>query len=230
MSAFDINEFISSGRKAVMCDSIMAFVVNHGKGAKFGINGVVNSFEHKATQEEVVAALDYLLNKKFLKYVGQYAFGLGVGTDIQPYSFIDFAKDAYFPKPSGEELLVYQQLFIADTGKPPKKERKPRKPKAEKQLEQPAKQSIAKSADIPSFTGEASKVIRKGGAFIEVPNSERVPDVFAEIDQLSRKLQSADIKDRELKCSVLMRLSKVMGPGISKVLSDIHADYEGKSL
>lgn len=212
-----------------LCDSIMAYVVDHGQGAMFGINGVVNSFENKATSGDVADALDYLITNKNLKFVGRYAFGLGTGAELNEYIFKDYSTDALYPLPSQEHLTAYHQLFSADSAKTPKKPKQPRTPKKPK-AEKPAKQSIAKSADIPSFTGEASKVIRKGGAFIEVPNSERVPDVFAEIDQLSHKLKSSDIKDRELKCSVLGRLAKIMDPGISKVLNDIHADYEGKSL
>lgn len=205
-----------------VCDSIMAFVVDHGPGAMFGVNGVMNSFENKATSEDLAKALDFLITNKNLKFVGRYAFGLGTGAELNEYIFKDYSTDALYPLPSLEHLKAYHQLFSADYAKAPKKPKQPRTPKKPK-VEKKAKQPAEASMDIPSFSGSVS--IRG-----EVPKTVTEPDVFAEIDQLSLKLQSADIKDRELKCSVLMRLSKVMGPGISKVLSDIHADYEGKTL
>lgn len=223
-------------RQKLICDEIMYIVSNAYKNAdnpakaRFGIKGLAERLDGKATLEESAEAIQNLLDAGHLNKQGQYCVGLPANRK-KVYSLHGYDPFALIPnkKPpeskrselTAPQISNVQKMHIANSPKDAP--------------EKPAKAITASDVIAESFGNKASEQHKPSiepdyAAF----NGEATPSAdgneFQPIEQslnsLKARLNSKSVENLHIKLRTLDGLARLLDPEISNVLNQIHQDLK----
>lgn len=203
-----------------LCDAVMYYIQT---GLKEATNPAAKKFGRKVMHDSISMWLDFslvefnvaiqwLIDKKHIKPLGQHTVGLGTGQGIKKYDLNGFTP---YKRIDPNLAATEQQATV------------PEKPTIV--AKKPAGVIVPiKNDDIPSFTGKASPVtadhIPEAKKMIEDKPSTAIDDALLELEHMIKRRHR--IKALEQKLNVLDRLSTILPSDIGDVLTEIKNDLQ----
>ncbi len=223
-------------RQKLVCDEIMYIVSNAYKNAdnplkaRFGIKGLAERLDGKATLEESAEAIQHLLDAGHLNKQGQYCVGLPANRK-KVYSLHGYDPFALIPnkKPSESkrnelatsQISNVQKMHIANSPKD--------------SPEKPAKVMTASDVIAGSFGNKKREQIKPSSepdyaAFNDETTPSADGNEFQSIEQslstLKARLNRKPVENLTIKLRTLDGLARLLDPEISEVLNQIQNDLK----
>jgi hypothetical protein len=223
-------------RQKLICDEIMYIVSNAYKNAenpakaRFGIKGLAERMDGKATLEESAEAIQHLLDDGHLNKQGQYCVGLPANRK-KVYSLRAYDPFALIPSNKSAESKRNQLTAIQSSNV----QKMHIAHSKQDQPEKPARVITASDVIAGSFGNKNREHPEPStepdyAAF----NDETIPSTdgneFQPIEQslntLKAKLNGKSVENLTIKLRTLDGLARLLGPEISNVLNQIHQDLK----
>ena len=206
-----------------VCDAIMYHITTvsaeskNPSGKHFGRKMLRDtiSMHVECKLVEFNVAIQWLIDNKYLKPLGQHTVGIGTGKDIKVYPLGDYKP---YTSLSPDQMIAEnnnaQKMHIAKYEPEPVEANPPRKSLGETTSDS-ARQDLAPSknisVDVPSFVSKEARDFQR---------------IEQSLNTLKARLNGKTIDNLTIKLRTLDELASLLDPEISNVLNQIHHDLK----